>query len=108
MNEWVKREYERLRKLFDGSDENQLAAIDGALVEAAKLRWQLKRLNDIEEQSGLVRVDKNNPMHQKELPVSRMITRVSANYLSYTTRIANALGKSIPDEEDDDFEREYG
>lgn len=102
------KEYKRLKALFDGADEKQVAAIDGALHEAAKLKCQLDDLNRLADKTGLVLVSPSNPARQKELPVSRMITRVSANYLSYTTRIANALGKSIPDEEDDDFEKEYG
>lgn len=101
-------EYRRLKALFDGADEKQVAAIDGALREAAKLKCQLDDLNKLADKTGLVLVSSANPARQKELPVSRMITRISANYLSYTTRIASALGKSIPDEEDDDFEKEYG
>lgn len=103
----VQQEYDRLKALFNGSDEKKLQAIDGAIREAAILRIQLRSLNQMAKQSGLVKIHPKNPMLQKELPIARMITRVSSNYLSYTTRIANALGKSLPDDGDDEFENEY-
>ena len=55
-----------------------------------------------------MKIDPKNPERQKELPVSKMITRISANYLSYMSRIAHALGKPVQEDEDDSFEEEYG
>ena len=36
----IEEEYERIKGLFDGVDENQLALLDGAIVEAARLRTE--------------------------------------------------------------------
>lgn len=108
MNKEERKEYRRLKKLFDGADERQLAALDGIIIEAAKLRCQLQRLNEIADESGLIRIHPKNPTMQKELPVSRMITRVSASYKDYMRMISNALGKATQDEGDDEFESEYG
>ena len=65
---------------------------------------------DMRDRGGIVQVcfDPKNPERQKELPVSKMITRISANYLSYMSRIAHALGKPVQEDEDDSFEEEYG
>ena len=102
----IDKEYKRLIGLFD--DEKQRAAWDGVCKEAATLKAQLKKLNATAKKSGLVKVDPRNHSRQKELPVSKLITRTSANYLSYMSRIAHALGKPVPEDEDDSFEAEYG
>lgn len=108
MNENEKLEYDRLRALFSSVDEKQLAVLDGAIVEAAKLKCKLQRLNEIADKSGMVKVDPERPTRQKELPVSRMLTRFQATYRDYLRMLSSALGKSIPDEGDDEFESEYG
>ena len=104
----VEREYKRLKALFADMDEKQQAVWDGVCMEAAELKAQLKKLNAAAQKSGLVKIDPKNPERQKELPVSKMITRISANYLSYMSRIAHALGKPVQEDEDDSFEEEYG
>ena len=95
------QEYKRIKALFDGVDEKQLALVDGALWEAARLRVELDRLNEIVRQTGLVKVHPDNLGMQKELPVSRMIIKVRANYLNYIAKLSGVLGKSIDDEDDD-------
>lgn len=97
------QEYERIKALFDGVDDKQLQLIDGAIWEAARLRAELNRLHEIVKQSGLVKVNPDNPLQQKELPVSRMIVKVRANYLNYIAKLANILGRSVDDDEDDDL-----
>ena len=47
----VKREYDRLKALFDGSDEVQTAVVEGAILEAARLKVELDELNQIEQDS---------------------------------------------------------
>jgi len=95
------QEYKRIKALFDGVDEKQLALVDGALWESARLRVELDRLNEIVRQTGLVKVHPDNPSMQKELPVSRMIIKVRANYLNYIAKLSGVLGKSVDDEDDD-------
>lgn len=97
----VSKEYERIKALFDGVDEKQLMLVDGAILECARLRVELNRLNEIVKESGLVKVHPTNPSLQKELPVSKMIVKVRANYLNYIAKLSNMLGKNIDDEEDD-------
>jgi hypothetical protein len=97
----INQEYERIKALFDGIDDKQLQLIDGTLWEAARLRVELNRLNEIVKQSGLIKVDPNNPLRQKELPVSRMIVKARANYLNYIAKLSQVLGRNIEDESDD-------
>lgn len=99
-------EYERLRGLFAGVDENQLALVDGAIHEAARLRAELDSLHEIVKITGLVLYDKNNPNRQKELPVSRMLPKVRAGYTNIVFKLSRVLG-AVVNEEDlglDDYE----
>jgi hypothetical protein len=97
----VSQEYARIKALFDGVDEKQLALIDGSIIEAARLRCELDRLHEIVKVTGLVKVHPDNPGMQKELPVSKMITKVRANYLSYIAKLSGVLGKDVGEEDDD-------
>lgn len=96
----VQEEYERIKILFAGVDEKQFSMVDGAIWEAARLRVELDRLHQIVQQTGLIKINPDNPLQQKELPVSRMIVKVRANYLNYIAKLAGILGRSVDDEED--------
>lgn len=97
----TQQEHERIKALFEGVDEKQIALVDGMIIEAARLRVELNRLNEIVKVTGLVAINPDNPARQRELPVSKMITKVRANYLSYISRLSALMGKSVDDEDDD-------
>lgn len=97
----TKQEYERIKALFEGVDEKQISLVDGAIMEAARLRIELERLNEIVKSTGLVAVNPANQSQQKELPVSKMITKVRVNYLSYISRLSALLGKNVGEEDDE-------
>lgn len=97
----TRQEYDRIKALFEGVDEKQISLVDGSIWEAARLRVELDRLNEIVKITGLIAVNPNNPAQQRELSVSKMITKVRANYLSYISRLSALLGKNVGDEDDD-------
>ncbi len=97
----VQKEYERIKELFSGVDEKQMQLIDGALWEAARLRVELNDLNKIIKETGLLKTKPGDPSMQKELPVSKLVVKVRANYLNYIAKLSNVLGKNIEEEEDD-------
>ncbi|MBH1941644.1 zinc-binding protein [Mobilitalea sibirica] len=97
----IKQEYERIKKLFEGCDDSQLALLEGSFWECARLRVELDDLHDIVKETGLVKINPNNPTQQKELPVSKLIVKTRANYLNYIAKLSNILGKSIIEEDDD-------
>lgn len=99
MNSEERKEYERIKGLFSGSDENVLQLIDGAIVEAARLRAELNKLHAVVEKSGLLKINPDNPMMQKELPVSRMLPKVRANYANLIFKMAAILGKDVSEED---------
>lgn len=94
-----KKEYKRIKALFADVDEKQLQLVDGAIIEAARLRVELDRLNEIVKQSGLIKVDPNNPSRQKALPVSRELPKVRAGYTNIIFKLARVLGASVADED---------
>lgn len=96
----VNQEYERIKALFDGAEQKQLDLVDGLIWEAARLRIELDGLNKIVQECGLIKVNPDNINMQKELPVSRMIVKVRANYLNYIAKLNNILGCNAEDDED--------
>lgn len=102
----IEAEYRRIKALFEGIDEKQLALVDGAIREAARLKVELDGLHEIVRENGLLKVNPKNHAQQKELPVSRLIVRARANYLNYIAKLSAILGRNL-DEEDDTLEEEY-
>lgn len=95
----IKHEYERIKMLFTDVDDRQLQLVDGAIIEAARLRVELDRLHDIVKQSGLIKVDANNPTRQKTLPVSKELPKVRAAYTNVIFKLARVLGAGVADED---------
>ena len=80
---------------FKGVDEKQLALVDGAIHEAARLRAELDSLHEIVKRTGLLHYDANNPNRQKELPVSRMLPKVRAGYTNVIFKLSKVLGAVV-------------
>lgn len=100
--EKIETEYKRLISLFEGLDEEQLILIDGAILEAARMKIELDELATIVNSSGgLVKVNPENVRQQKELPSSKLITKLRPNYLSYIDKLFKLLGKDAEDEDDE-------
>ncbi len=97
----IQKEYERIKNLFEGVDESQLELVDGLIVEAARCKVELDDLHQVVKETGLMQVHPNNPNLQKELPVSKMIVKVRANYLSYITKLSQLLGTTVEDDDED-------
>lgn len=91
----LKQEYDRIKALFENVDEKQLQLIDGAILEAARLRVELDRLNEIVSVTGLIKVDPANPLRQKVLPVSKELPKVRAGYTNIIFKLARILGAGV-------------
>lgn len=99
----IQKEYERILSIFKDIDENQLALLDGAIWECARLRIELNNMHKLMEETGAVSYNPNNPKMQKELPISKVIVKTRANYLNYIAKLSNILGKNIEEDEDNDL-----
>lgn len=97
----VKDEYNRIKQIFEGTDEKQLELLEGTLIEAARLRVELNKLYEIIRETGLLIVKDGKPNLQKELPVSKMVVKVRANYLNYIAKLSNILGRTVDEDEYD-------
>lgn len=95
----IEREYGRIKALFENVDEKQLKLVDGAILEAARLRVELDRLHEIVAVTGLIKIDPANPQRQKVLPVSKELPKVRAGYTNIIFKLARILGANV-DEED--------
>ena len=94
----LEKEYERIKELFKEADENQLKLIDGAILEAARIKVELDDLHMIVKETGLIKINPKNKAIQKELPISKMIIKARANYLNYITKLASYLDVKVDDE----------
>lgn len=99
----VRQEYERIKKLFEGVDEKQLELLEGPIWEFARLRVELDQLNNIIKETGHVKVHPENPLKQKELPASKVVVKVRANYLNYGAKLSSILGKNVLDDGENDL-----
>ncbi len=102
-----RQEYDRIRELFKEADKGLLDVMDGVIWEAARCRAELDELHEIVEKTGLILVDKKNPLRQKELPVSRQLVRVRASYLNHMAKLAKVFGQNAPEDDElglDDYE----
>lgn len=95
-----RQEYDRIREIFKESDPELLEVMDGVIWEAARCRAELDELHEIVAKSGLILVDRKNPLRQKELPVSRQLVRVRASYLNHMTKLAKVFGQNAPEDDD--------
>lgn len=95
-----RQEYDRIREIFKESDPELLEVMDGVIWEAARCRAELDELHEIVAKSGLILVDRKNPLRQKELSVSRQLVRVRASYLNHMTKLAKVFGQNAPEDDD--------
>jgi len=95
----IDQEYTRIKALFAGADEKQLALLDGEIMEAARLRIELDDMHKVVSKSGLIKINPDNPQRQKELPICRLLPKVRANYTNIIFKLSKALGVNV-DEED--------
>lgn len=95
----LQKEYERIKELFADVDEKQLQLVDGAIIEAARLRIELDRLHEIVKVTGLIKVDPNNPTRQKVLPVSKELPKIRAGYTNIIFKLARILGAGVNEED---------
>lgn len=95
----LQKEYERIKELLADVDEKQLQLVDGAIIEAARLRIELDRLHEIVKVTGLIKVDPNNPTRQKVLPVSKELPKIRAGYTNIIFKLARILGAGINEDD---------
>ncbi len=100
----VESEYERLKNIFSGAAPDQLALLDHVFLEAARIKSELDRMNEIVSVSGRVRINPKNPAIQKVLPVSKELEKARASYAHYISVLSKALGSVNSSEDNDELD----
>lgn len=97
----LQTEINRLKKEFDGADENKLNALEALIEQAAYERIYLNRLNEQAIISGLVEFHPENAKLQRTLPISGEIAKHSAALTNIMDKLLKHLGNQADDEDDD-------
>ena len=100
VNSELSSEISRLKKEFDGADENKIHALEGLIEQAAYERIYLKRMNEQAIVSGLVEFHPDNAKLQRTLPISGEIARHSAALTNIMDKLMKHLGTDREDEDD--------
>jgi hypothetical protein len=82
--EAYKKELNKLNDLFIDVDESTKQLAEGLILEAAFLFAENFYLRSILESTGMVKINPNNPLQQKTLPLA---SEYRKNLNSYTTVI---------------------
>lgn len=97
----IEKEYERIKALYNGCDENQLKLLDGVFWEAARLRKELDDSHKIVKKTGKIKVHPDDFTKQKKLLIADQLTKDRANYLNYMSKLSSLLGKNTEEDDDD-------
>lgn len=100
INQELTIEIDRLKRKFDGADENKIEVLNALIEQAAFETLYLRRLNEQAIVTGLVKIHPENPHKQQTLPISGEIAKHSAAL----TNIMDKLMKHLSIQTDDDDE----
>ncbi|MCY9003288.1 hypothetical protein [Peribacillus frigoritolerans] len=102
----VKKEKNRLKKLFNNIPTSKLKVVDGLIIQAARLRVLLNEMwIDISENGDyelFSQSDKAEP-YERERPVARLYNTRDQSY----QRIIRQLTDLLPDEKDKEEVKQY-
>lgn len=105
-SERVKAEYERIKKIFEGSVPEQVELLDGIFMEAARLRAELDGNAElIRLCGGRVRYNPANPMQQKLIPAAKDYEKMRAGYSNIMFKLNRALGGADDEDEDEELDK---
>jgi hypothetical protein len=100
-----KEHKKELTDLIDENDTITLTLTKGLIEQASLLYQQICDIQDKIKGLGHIQFKKDNPAIQRELPASKVLTRLQAQYNATMLAIHRILSKSDMEEKDDDFDR---
>lgn len=104
--EKIKKEYDRLLSLFGDCQDTQIELVTGLITEAARIKIELDDMHLLIAQCGTIQYDKKNPLHQRELPISKTLVKVRASYSNIIYRLSQIMNKNI-DDDAEELSKEY-
>lgn len=90
----IKREYERLAKIYSDLDEDQMQSIDGLIKRAAYMRVTLEDYEEDLDERGYVEMftqSEKTPPYERERPVARLYNSMNRNYQTIVKQLLDAL-----------------
>lgn len=99
---------EHKKELIDLIDENDIITLTltkGLIEQASLLYEQICDIQDKIKGIGHIQFKKDNPAIQRELPASKVLTRLQAQYNATMLAIHRILSKSAAEEKDDEFDK---
>ena len=107
VDERIKKEVRRLKRIYKNIDKDNKAIIDGLIQRAAYMRvtledWEL----DIMENgcTEMFTQSINTPPYERERPVARLYNTMNKNYQSIIKQLSDLVPKPEPKQEDDGFD----
>ena len=103
----IRKERNRLRRIYKDVDKDNKAIIDGLIQRAAYMRitledWELDILkNGITEM--FTQSEKTDP-YERERPIARLYNTMNKNYQSIIKQLSDLVPKPEPKREDDGFD----
>lgn len=97
----IKREFNRLKKIYKDLSENELASIDGLLRRAAYMRITLEDYEADLDENGYVEMftqSVQTPPYERERPVARLYNSMNRNYQTIMRQLVDALPDTSADE----------
>lgn len=106
-NERIKKEEDRLRKIYKNLQGDKKAVADGLIRRAAFMRISLEDMERDLDENGFYELfsqSENQEPYERERPVARQYQQMNKNYQSIIRQLTDLLPKEVPKEEDDGFE----
>lgn len=107
-DERVKKEINRLRKLYKDLPQDSLHMVEGLIVEAADLRIRLEDIRKDLDENGYDEMFSQSPNqepYERERPQARRYVALNKNYQSIMKQLGDYLPKQqTPKEQDDGFD----
>jgi hypothetical protein len=103
----IKKEINRLKRIYKNIDKDNKAIIDGLIQRAAYMRVTLEDWERDIMENGITEMftqsDKTDP-YERERPVARLYNTMNKNYQSIIKQLSDLVPKPEPKQEDDGFE----
>ena len=102
----IRREVNRLRRIYKNIDKDNKAIIDGLIQRAAYMRVTLEDWEKDLMENGCTEMftqSLNTPPYERERPVARLYNTMNKNYQSIIKQLSDLVPKEVKAVEDDGF-----
>ena len=105
-DERIKKEEQRLKRIYKNIDKDSKAIIDGLIKRAAYMRVTLEDWEEDIIKNGCTEMftqSVNPPPYERERPVARLYNTMNKNYQSIIKQLGDLVPKEVKAVEDDGF-----